>query len=213
MWRISDDHWDGWTFPHKLGSEFPSGVRDAFDRLAKWFPYVKAGSWPDADMLPEGSLTPHPGWGEPRQSRLTQDEQRTEFTLWAIARSPLIMGANLTKLDDFTRSLMTNQEILFINQNATYSHPFDSASPPPGFEQAKVWRTTIDSPGARNYTEYFAFFNLDDKPVTLRANWKQLGLDGSKHQARNLWTDSAAKESKEVSMTLPAHGSAVYEVK
>jgi len=213
MWRISDDHWDGWTFPHKLGSEFPSGVRDAFDRLAKWFPYVKAGSWPDADMLPEGSLTPHPGWGEPRQSRLTQDEQRTEFTLWAIARSPLIMGANLTKLDDFTRSLMTNQEILFINQNATYSHPFDSASLPPGFEQAKVWRATIDSPGARNYTEYFAFFNLDDKPVTLRANWKQLGLDGSKHQARNLWTDSAAKESKEVSMTLPAHGSAVYEVK
>ena len=118
MWRISDDHWDGWTLPHKPGEdEFPFGIREAFDRLAKWVPYVRPGNWPDADMLPWGSLTPHPGWGEPRQSRETPDEQRTEFTLWAIARSPLILGANLTKLDDFTRSLMTNQSMLFMNQS------------------------------------------------------------------------------------------------
>ena len=63
-------------------------------------------------MLPEGALTPHPGWGEPRMSRYTQDEQSTEFTLWAISRSPLILGTNLTKLDDFTRSLITNKEVL-----------------------------------------------------------------------------------------------------
>jgi len=53
---------------------------DEFDRLAAWAPYVKPGNWPDPDMLPEGSLTPHPGVGEPRQSRLTRDEQQTEFT-------------------------------------------------------------------------------------------------------------------------------------
>ena len=137
-------------------------------------------------MLPWGWLGPHPGWGEPRQSRLTHDEQQTEFTLWAIARSPLILGANLTKLDDFTRSLMTNQSILFMNQNVTYSHPVDDlASLGAGFENARVWRATINEPGARNYAEYFGFFNLDDKPVTLRASWKQLGLEGSKHLAQN----------------------------
>ena len=66
MWRIADDHWDGWSFPHKPGdSEFPFGLRDEFDRLAKWFSYSREGNWPDADMLPIGSLTPHPGWGEP----------------------------------------------------------------------------------------------------------------------------------------------------
>ena len=82
MWRISDDHWDVWTRRHKPGQgEFPFGLRDAFDRLAEWAPYAKPGNWPDEDMLPEGSLTPHPGWGDPRQSRYTQDEQRTEFTL------------------------------------------------------------------------------------------------------------------------------------
>jgi hypothetical protein len=214
MWRIADDHWDGWSFPHKPGdSEFPFGVRDEFDRLAKWFPYVKENNWPDADMLPEGSLTPHPGWGDPRQSRLTHDEQQTEFTLWAVARSPLIFGGNLTKLDDFTRSLMTNHALLFMNQNATYSHPIDAAKLPAGFENARVWRATINAPGAGNYAEFFAFFNLDDKPVTLRTSWKQLGLEGGKHLAQNLWSEGGFKESKEVSVTLPAHGSTVYEIR
>jgi hypothetical protein len=213
MWRISDDHWDGWTFEHHGTSEFPFGVRDEFDRLAKWFPYVKEGNWPDADMLPWGWLGPHPGWGEPRQSRLTRDEQQTEFTLWAIARSPLILGANLTKLDEFTKSLITNQSILFMNQNVTYSHPVDLASLGTGFENARVWRATINAPGVRNYAEFFAFFNLDDKPVTLRATWTQLGLEGKKHLALNVWDEGGFKESKEVSVTLPAHGSTVYEIR
>ena len=213
MWRISDDHWDGWTFPHKPNDgEFPFGVRDAFDRLAKWFPNVAPGNWPDEDMLPEGWLGPHPGWGEPRQSRLTQDEQRTEFTLWAIARSPLILGTNLTKLDDFTKSLITNSTILFMNQNVTYSRPLDAANLPVGFENARVWRATIDAPGARNYAEFLAFFNLDEKPVSLHASWKQLGLEGRKHMVQDAWKEDIGKESAGVNVTLPAHGSAIYRV-
>jgi hypothetical protein len=214
MWRVAGDHWDVWTNPQADGKgEFPFGIKDMFDRLAEWVPYVTPGNWPDADMLPWGWLGPHPGWGEARQSRETHDEQQSEFTLWAIARSPLILGANLTRLDTFTLSLMSNQTMLFMNQNETYSHPLDATSLPPGFEHAKVWRGTIDSPGARNYTEFFAFFNLDDKPVTLRATWKQLGLDGAKHQSQNVWTDSVYKDSKEVNVTLPPHGSTIYEVR
>jgi hypothetical protein len=214
MWRISDDHWDGWTLTRKpTDGEYPFGVKDMFDRLAKWFPYAKEGNWPDADMLPEGWLGPHPGNGEARQSRLTHDEQQTEFTLWAIARSPLIFGGNLTKLDSFTRSLLTNQTILFMNQNVTYSHPVETASLGPAFENARVWRATINEPGARNYEEYFGFFNLGDQPVTLRASWAQLGLEGKKHLAQNVWSEGGFKESKEVSVTLPAHGSTVYEVR
>jgi hypothetical protein len=214
MWRITNDHWDAWTFPRHSGDdEYPFGLRDEFDRLAKWFVYAKAGNWPDADMLPWGWLGPHPGMGEPRQSRLTHDEQRTELALWAIARSPLILGANLTRLDDFTRSLISNQSILFMNQNVTYSHPIDVASLGAGFENARVWRATINAPGARNYSEFFGFFNLDDKPVTLRASWTQLGLDGKKHLAQDAWSEGGFKEMKEVTVTLPAHGSTVYEVR
>jgi alpha-galactosidase len=150
MWRITNDHWDAWTFPRHSGDdEYPFGLRDEFDRLAKWFVYAKPGNWPDADMLPWGWLGPHPGMGEPRQSRLTHDEQQTELTLWAIARSPLILGANLTKLDEFTKSLMNNQSILFMNQNVTYSHPVDLTSLGAGFENARVWRarSTLRGPG------------------------------------------------------------------
>jgi len=211
MWRIADDHWDFWDAKRtKPNSEFPFGIRDAFDRLAQWYTYVGPDSWPDQDMLPIGQLSPHPGWGQPRASRLTQDEQRTEFALWAIARSPLIVGANLTTLDSFTRSLMSNQTLLFMNQYATASRPVD-VSGLPGFANARVWRATIQSPGARGYAEYFGFFNLDDKPTTLRASWKQLGLDG-KHAATKAWDGTTTKASKEISVTLPAHGSVVYQI-
>jgi alpha-galactosidase len=212
MWRISDDHWDGWTFEHHGASEFPLGTRDAFDRLAKWVPYVGPGSWPDEDMLPLGWLGPHPGLGEARQSRLTPDEVRTEYTLWAVSRSPLILGANLTKLDSFTKSLITNQTLLFIDQASSFSRPVEAASLPAGFENARVWRATINTPGARGYAEYFAFFNLDSKPVTLRATWKELGLDSGKHTTEDAWTTETSKASKDVTVTLPPHGSTVVEV-
>jgi alpha-galactosidase len=214
MWRITDDHWDGWTFEHKSGNgEYPFGVQGEFDRLAQWYVYTKPGNWPDADMLPEGWLGPKPGMGEARQSRETHDEERTEFTLWAVARSPLILGGNLTRLGDFERSLMTNQDVIFVNQASSYSRPVDTAALGAGFQNARVWRATVAEPGARGYAEYFAFFNLDANQATLRTTWIQLGLDGPKHSARNLWDDSTLKESKEVSVTLPAHGCALLEVR
>lgn len=212
MWRIADDHWDFWDSKrNNPNSEFPFGLREAFDRLAQWYTYSGPNSWPDQDMLPIGQLKPHPGWGEPRASRLTQEEQRTELALWSITRSPLILGANLTLLDEATRALLKNQTLAFLNQNATLSRPVD-VSALPGFANARVWRATIGAPGARGYTEYFGLFNLDDKPATLHASWKQLGLDG-KHAATNAWDDATTKESKEITVTLPAHGSAVYQVR
>ncbi len=214
MWRISNDHWDGWNFHEQpYHDEFPFGLKSAFDRLAQWFTYTSPGSWPDADMLPEGWLGPSPGWGPPRQSHETPDEQRTEFTLWCVARSPLIFGGNLTRLDALSRSLLTNQTLIFLDQNGSYSRPVDTTNLGPGFENARVWRATIAEPGERGYAEYFAFFNLDDSPATLHTTWKQLGLEGAKYSARNVWDDSVTKESKEISVTLPPHGNALFEMR
>ncbi len=209
MWRIGDDTWDGWTFPHPdPNSEWPQGLRQGFDKLAQWYPYAMPGNWPDADMLPFGALSPHPGWGDARQSRLTPDEERSQFTLWAIARSPLILGGNLTEIDDFTKSLITKRNVIEVNQTARESHPVVVL--PHGFEQARVWAASAGS--QKKPSRFLAFFNLDDKPVVLHAAWKQLGLRGAKHSARDLWQNTTLPAAKALSVALPAHGSALYRV-
>ena len=210
MWRITDDHWDVWShIPNKGANppegEFPFGTRQAFDRLAAWQPYFKPGSWPDDDMLPFGSLTPHPGWGQPRESRLTHDEEQTEFTLWAISRSPLIVGANLTKLDDFTRTLITNKQVLDMNQQARESHPVTQL--PPGFENIRVWEATQE--GAT--PTFVAFFNLDDKAIVVHTSWDKLGLPGQ-HEALDLWAGKKLPSSGTVDLSLPAHGSLLWKI-
>jgi hypothetical protein len=196
MWRISNDVWDGWAFRYeKPGEDFPNGLATAFDNLARWSPYAKRGNWPDADMLPVGSLKPHPGWGEARLSRLTQDEQRTQWTLWAIARSPLIVGANLAELDEFTRSLMTDRDILEVSQRTDSSRPI--ANLPAGFEQTRAWVAHETLP--RHGTRWFiALFNLNDAPAKLHASWSQLPIETS--------------ASGGIDVILPAHGSAIYRL-
>ena len=104
MWRISDDVWDIWNDPAIPEGGFPQSVRRQFTTLANWMQYQLPGHWPDADMLPIGYLGPRPGWGQPRSSRLNHDETRTMLTLWAIARSPMVLGSNLLQLDSFTET-------------------------------------------------------------------------------------------------------------
>jgi len=212
MWRISDDHWDVWAPQHKPGaSEFPFGVRDAFDRLAQWAPYVKPGNWPDDDMLPEGSLTPHPGLGQPRQSRLTHDEQLSEFTLWAISRSPLIMGANLTRLDDLTRSLMTNKEVLEMNQTAIESGP---GLKPVGGDKAdsfpeRYWYARTAGPHPKTY---LAVFNLDDHATRSDLPWELFHLPAKAHAVFDIWNQKHIPSARALHVELPPHGCALFRV-
>ena len=208
MWRITDDHWDYWEAKKESG-EYPFSLREEFDRIAQWVPFAKSGSWPDPDMLPEGSLTPHPGSGDPRQSRYTQDEQRTEFTLWSISRSPLIFGGNLTKLDDFTRSLMTNRNVIALDQYSSLASPMQNL--PASFEGVRVWTAISDLSGTGPRAS-FAFFNLDDKPVQIHVTWKDLHLEGA-HAATNLWDGTTSPSSETIDIALPAHGSTIYRVK
>lgn len=209
MWRITNDHWDVWAPQHRPGAgEFPFGLKGEFDRLAQWEPHAGPGHWPDPDMLPWGWLGPNPGWGQARQSRETHDEQRTEFTLWSMARAPLILGANLTRLDNFTRSLITNREVLAIDQHSRASRRLRNL--PPGFENARVWQAEVEA--GNHLRRYLAFFNLNDAPATLHATWVQLGLQGAGHAARNVWSGERLPLSKTINITLPPHGSTIYEI-
>jgi alpha-galactosidase len=205
MWRVSVEHWDVWTTP-KSKSSFPIGLRDEFDILAKWAPLVKSGNWVDPDGLPNGWLGPHPAWGQARSSQLTHDEQRSEFTLWAFARAPLIEGANLTRLDPFTRELMTDRVLLDIDQNARESHPITDL--PPEWNQVRIWEAQTLRSGRLRHS--FAFFNLGDTPLHLHARWAELGLSSGTHIARDLRNRRQLAPSEQVEVVLPEHGSAVY---
>ena len=116
QWRISDDMWDTWSAP--AGQTFPAGLVRQFDRTAQWAPHIEVGHWPDADMLPLGYLGPQAGVGRARASRLTADESRTLMTLWSMARSPLVAGTNLTRMDPATEALYTNPEVIAVDQHS-----------------------------------------------------------------------------------------------
>ncbi len=198
MWRIADDHWDMWGNNSGL---FPNGLYQAFDMLAAWEPFAHPGSWPDADMLPIGDLEPSPGYGEPRPTRFTQDEVKTEFALWSIARSPIILGNNLTKLDDFTRAVITNKEIIAINQsNGTSREKLRKGA-------LRVW--TADRVGNKHYV---AVFNTGENPLTVSLDWKQLGYGWKQATATELWDGKVKKQLEKIEVTLAPHASEIYRV-
>ncbi|HXJ06168.1 MAG TPA: glycoside hydrolase family 27 protein [Candidatus Acidoferrum sp.] len=196
MWRISDDIWDVW----RSDKDFPQGVENQFARAAKWAKFSGPGHWPDADMLPLGRLEPAAGWGKPRATRLTHDEQRTLLTLWSIFRSPLIMGGNLTLCDDWTESALTNAELIGVDQQSTGSHAVIST------DKTAVWLATPESGDGA----YIAVFNLDAAPLSLQYSWRDLGLNRDKYKLRDLWEHEDLGSLEFLDLTLPPHGSAIY---
>ena len=210
MWRISNDIWDSWSFVHQPPKEddFPMGVRDIFDRLQPWIGQGGDGRWPDADMLPFGMLAPHPGWGESRHSRLTLSEERTQLTLLAMARSPLILGANLTQLDQETRALITNRDVISVNQTGRDNHPVDHL--PAGLENVRVWVTS--GSGRRRSQRFIAVFNLDDKPISVDTSWDKLDLPSGTLTARDLWNGHTLAAAASLKIRLNAHECALYAV-
>ena len=102
LWRISDDFWDSWDV-----------LYSQFKRLNDWSKWGGDGHYPDADMLPLGNVRARSekGW-----TNFTQIEQKTLMIMWAIARSPLMMGGHMPNNDEYTLSLLTNSEMLYVNQ-------------------------------------------------------------------------------------------------
>jgi hypothetical protein len=166
LWRISSDFWDNWK-----------ALKDQFALCRAWAPYIGPNHWPDADMLPLGRVRVQ-GFTDPgRQSRFTWNEQRTHLTLWAIFRSPLMMGGELPTLDAATLALLLNPEMLAVDQHSTHNREL--------FARGNQVAWAADAPGSRD--KYLAVFNLDDQaPVEVNVSWSDLGL-GKKCAVRDLW--------------------------
>ena len=144
MWRITDDFWDSWP-----------PLLDMFDRCQRWQDHVRPGSWPDCDMLPLGRIGR--GFAQGRQTRLTRPEQQSMMALWCIFHSPLMLGAEMTTLDDWTLSLLQNRQLLRLQQGNFLSRQVLRE------DGRCVWAAV--SPESGEY--YVAIFNLAEQTRTL----------------------------------------------
>jgi alpha-galactosidase len=203
LWRLSDDVWDRW----EKGKEWSQSLKAQFSVIASWQKFVKPGNWPDADMLPLGHLGPVPGDGKERDSRLTHDEQRTMVTLWAIARSPLFLGANLTQMDEWTESLVTNAEVIGVNQRGHNEKQFSREG------DLVIW-TSDGEPGKH----YLALFNLGDSSMQIDRAYNTMGMPKQQFVVRELWTNrvldtSLGPTARRIYETLPPHGALLLELR
>ena len=150
-------------------------------------------------MLPLGELSPFPDVGpRPRHTRLTPVEQHTLMSLWAIARSPLILGSNLTLLDDATLRLLSNTDILAIDQTATASRQVLREG------DLVVW--TADLPGDQHALAAFA---LGEEPITLDRSLSEFALPPGTYGIKDAWTGERFQASSRINVSLNPHGSTV----
>lgn len=191
MWRISGDFWDRWD-----------KLLNMFSLCEKWYPYVKDGSFPDCDILPLGKLCIDGSYmGDMgRDSGFTKEEQKTMMTLWAVFRSPLFFGGELRLTDNYTLSLVTNPEVINVNQN----------SEKPLFVYNKggiaVWQTKIENCTA------VAVFNLSDEEKHYRLSFSDLGIENVR-AVRDLWArKDIPKCENDVTVSLKPHSSAFFEI-
>jgi hypothetical protein len=167
MWRICDDFWDNWKM-----------LEPQFKRCADWAPYIGEGHWPDADMLPLGHIALRAERGNDRMTGFIKPEQYTLMNLWAMFRSPLMFGGDLPTNDEFTLSLLTNDEVLAVNQNSANNKQLKAEN------GLIVW--TADVPETED--KYVAFFNINDSISSeISITSAELGVSGN-YSVKDLWS-------------------------
>jgi hypothetical protein len=193
MWRMVDDVWDIWKDLTHL-------MLVAQD----WYPYISP-TWPDCDMIPLGRISIRGERGKDRMTRLTRDEQYSLMTFFTIFRSPLMFGGDLPSNDDFTLSLLTNDEVLRMHREGTDVRQV--------FQQDGKIAVTSRNPftGER----YLAIFNSSDrqKSMKIQVNLQDIRVTGA-CTAKNLWTGELQDCTGETfSVTLSPHACGLYALK
>jgi len=162
-WRTTGDITDNWKSLRSIG--FSQG---------KLSQYARPGRWNDPDMMIVGEV----GWGENlHPTHLTPDEQYTHVSLWCLLSAPLLIGCDLSKLDDFTLNLLTNDEVLALDQDALGKQAKQIIKN----ENYQVWVKELE-----DGNKSIGIFNLSDQYQTISVNWIELGLT-SKLKVRDLW--------------------------
>jgi alpha-galactosidase len=190
-WRTTNDITDTWV-----------SVKNIVLDQDKSAPYAKPGNWNDPDMLVVG----HVGWGNPHPSKLRPDEQYLHISLWSLFSAPLLIGCDMEKLDDFTLNLLTNDEVIEVNQD-------------PLGKQATCAQTIGD---LRIYVKELedgskavGFCNFSTEIIDLTyKDFDKIGING-KFKVRDIWRqkDITNIETKtgQLALKVPVHGVLLYK--
>jgi alpha-galactosidase len=159
-------------------------IRDVWSRVAndigfaqdKWAPFARPGHYNDADMLVVGQIG---GWtpNNLHPTKLTPDEQYTHISLWCLLTSTLLIGCDMEKMDDFTLSLLTNDEVFEMNQDTLRKQAVHVG----GQGDLKVYAKPLDDGSLA-----VGLFNTGKETATVTVNWSDLKLQG-KQRVRDLW--------------------------
>jgi len=209
-----------WT---KLTNSFRTGpdIRDSWTSLYisaftldKWAPYGGHGHWLDPDMMIIGNVTTG---SEMHPTRLTPDEQYSHVSIFSLLAAPLLIGCPIEQLDDFTMGLLTNDEIIEVNQDPLGI----SARLVLEKNGVQVWKKPLsDGSFALGffYTEEFGktpqtYFHWEnEKPIVFSVDLTSLGLKEN-YQLRDVWQQkNLGKIKNQISMSIPHHGVKFYKL-
>jgi alpha-galactosidase len=189
-WRTTGDIVDSWGSMSGIGFQ-----QNGHEK------YAGPGHWNDPDMLVVGKV----GWGPAlHPTRLTPNEQYTHITLWSLLDAPLLIGCDMTQMDDFTHSLLTNDEVIAVNQDPLGRQ---AARVSQNDNNTEAWAKQLDDGSTA-----VGLFNRGEMPAVVTVNWSDLGLSG-KHLVRDLWRQKDLGAFEEhYAVEVPRHGAAMIRL-
>jgi alpha-galactosidase len=189
-WRTTGDINDSWGSLNGIG--FSQNGHEKF---------AGPGHWNDPDMLVVGMV----GWGPAlHPTKLTPNEQYTHITLWSLLSSPLLIGCDMTQLDDFTIGLLTNDEVLAVNQDPL-GKPAGRVSQTDG--GTEVWARDLE-----DGSKAVGLFNRGELPADVTVKWSDLGLTGPQN-VRDLWRQKdLGSQDSSFTVKVARHGAAMIKV-
>lgn len=200
-------HANSWRTNHDISDKWSTVVRNGFNQDA-WAPFARPGHFNDPDMLVVGVV----GWGSPHPTLLTQDEQYSHISMWCLSSAPLILGNDLTKLDAFTTSLLTNDEVLDIDQDAL------------GKQAMRIRKPAVQTTAAGDELQVYGkplddgswavgLFNLGAAKATITVRWSDVGVHGAQI-VRDLWRQrDLGSFDSEFSTPVESHGVVLVRIR
>jgi len=186
LWRITGDITDSWA-----------SISRGF-ALSEWYPHTRPGHYCDLDMLQIGNFgIPNQQNRTLQSTQLLPDEQYTQVSLWALLSMPLILSCDIETLDDFTLNLITNDEVIDINQDPL-CRPATRVSQN-GTQE--IWVKDME-----DGSKAIGFFNLGSQPADITVTWPSIGIEGQR-TVRDVWRQQdVADTTTDFATTVPSHG-------